>query len=100
MCVLHKNNITGVHASKLWWCLALGVLLFSISCKQVNGDEKIQEKPTPTSSNEVAITVKGDEGVTVNKLNTIKIKKSSVWKEIKQKAVEKIKTKENKEIKE
>ena len=72
--------------------------MFAFSCKQANnaGEQK------PAISDEITITVKGDEGVIVSKLNTIKIKKSLnlTWKDIKQKAVEKITTKENKEIKE
>ena len=70
--------------------------MFAIACKQTNNGGGHE----PAISDEVTITVKGDEGVTVNELNTIKIKKSSTWKDIKQKAIEKITTKENKEIKE
>ena len=72
--------------------------MFAYSCKQANnGGEQ-----NPTTSDDVTITIQGDEGVIVNKLNTIKVKKSLnlTWKDIKQKAVEKITTKENKEIKE
>jgi len=70
--------------------------MFAIGCKQASnsGGQK------PAISDEITITVSGDDGVIVNKSNTIKVKKSSTWKDIKQKAVEKITTKENKEIKE
>ena len=70
--------------------------MFAIGCKQANnsGGQKL------AISDEITITVKGDEGVTVKTPSTIKVKKSSTWKDIKQKAVEKITTKENKEIKE
>ena len=97
--VLHKsNNRGGVHYSKLWWCLALGALVFAFSCKQANNSGGHE----PAISDEITITINGDEGVIVSKLNTIKVKKSLnlTWKDIKQKAVEKITTKENKEIKE
>ena len=70
--------------------------MFAYSCKQANNGGGHE----PAISDEITITVKGDDGVIVNKLNTIKIKKSSTWKSVKQKAVEKITTKENKEIKE
>ena len=70
--------------------------MFAIGCKQANNSGGHE----PAISDEITITVKGDDGVTVNKSNTIKIKKSSTWKSVKQKAVEKITTKENKEIKE
>ena len=70
--------------------------MFAIGCKQANnGGEQ-----NPTTSDDVTITVKGDEGVIIKDPKTIKTKKSSTWKDIKQKATEKIKTKENKEIKE
>ena len=93
---LHKSNNREVHYIKLWWCLALGVLVFAFSCKQANNSGGHE----PAISDEVTITVKGDDGVTVNKLNTIKIKKKSAWRDIRQKAIEKITTKKNKEIKE
>ena len=93
-----KTILGGVKRYKLWLYLALGTLVFAFSCKQANngGEQK------PTTSDDVTITIQGDEGVIVNKLNTIKVKKSLnlTWKDIKQKAVEKITTKENKEIKE
>ena len=95
--VLHKNNSRErIHYSKLWWCLALGAFLFTFSCKQANTGRGHE----PTISDEIIITVSGDVGITVNTLNTIKVKKSSTWKDIKQKAIEKITTKEDKEIKE
>ena len=74
--------------------------MFAYSCKQANDGDLGQEKPTPTPSNEVTITVQGDDGVIVKTPNTIKFRKNSIWKDIKQKAIEKITTKENKEIKE
>ena len=93
-----KTILGGVKRYKLWLYLALGTLVFAFSCKQANngGEQK------PTTSDDVTITIQGDEGVIVNKLNTIKVKKSLnlTWKDIKQKAVEKITTKKNKEIKE
>ena len=70
--------------------------MFVIGCKQANNGVGYE----PTIPDEITITVSGDEGVIVNKLNTIKVKKSSIWKDIKQKAIEKIITKEDKEIKE
>ena len=95
--VLHKNNSRErIHYSKLWWGLALGAFLFTFSCKQANTGRGHE----PTISDEIIITVSGDVGITVNTLNTIKVKKSSTWKDIKQKAIEKITTKEDKEIKE
>jgi len=92
---LHKSNNREVHYIKLWWCLALGVLVFAFSCKQANNSGGHE----PAISDEVTITVKGDDGVTVNKLNTIKIKKKSAWKDIRQKAIEKITTKKTKKSK-
>jgi len=78
--------------------LALGALVFAFSCKQANNGG-VQK---PTISDEITITVSGDEGVTVNKLNIIKVKKSLnlTWKDIKKSAEATITTKENKEIKE
>ncbi len=73
--------------------------MFAFSCKQANSGEG-QKPDAPIETNEVTITVKGDEGVIIKDSKTIKTKKSSTWKDIKQKAIEKIKTKENKEIKE
>ncbi|MGP1521364.1 MAG: leucine-rich repeat domain-containing protein, partial [Treponema sp.] len=75
--------------------------MFAFSCKQANNAGE-QKPDAPIESNEIIITVKGDDGVIVSKLNTIKVKKSLnlTWKDIKQKAIEKITTKENKEIKE
>ena len=99
--VLHKNNIGGgVHRNKLWLCLALGVLVLAIGCKQVNDGG--QNPSDPIESNEVTITVKGDDGVTVNKSNTIKIKKNLnlTWKDIRKLAEAKLILKENFEIKE
>jgi len=93
-----SNTLKRGYHNTLWWCLALGALVFAYSCKQANnGGEQ-----NPTTSDDVTITIQGDEGVIVNKLNTIKVKKSLnlTWKDIKQKVVEKITTKENKEIKE
>ena len=73
--------------------------MFAFSCKQANSGEG-QKPDAPIETNEVTITVKGDEGVIIKDSKTIKTKKSSTWKDIKQKVIEKIKTKENKEIKE
>ena len=42
-CLYKNNNRGGVKRRKLWWCLALGVLVLAIGCKQVsNGGGKIQ----------------------------------------------------------
>ena len=93
-----SNNRGGVKRYKLWWYLALGVLVFAYSCKQTNnGGEQ-----NPTTSDDVTITIQGDEGVIINKLNTIKVKKSLnlMWKDIKRLAEATITIKENKEIKE
>ena len=90
--VLHKNNIELAEHCKLWLCLALGALVLAVGCKQANGRQ--------SESNEMTIIVKGDAGVEVKEPNSFKVKKSSSWKSIKQKAIEKITTKENKEIKE
>ena len=62
----------GVKRYKLWLYLALGALVFAFSCKQANntGEQK------PAISDDVTITIQGDEGVIVNKLNTIKVNKS------------------------
>ncbi len=72
--------------------------MFATGCKQANnsGGQK------PAISDEITITVSGDEGVIVNKLNTIKVKKSLnlTWKDIKRSAETTITIKENKEIKE
>ena len=73
--------------------------MFAIGCKQVNNGGG-QNPDSPIETNEITITVNGDEGVEVKKPNSFKIKKSSTWKDIKQRAIEKIKPKENKEIKE
>ena len=73
--------------------------MFAFSCKQVSNGGG-QNPDSPIETNEITITVNGDEGVEVKKPNSFKIKKSSTWKDIKQKVIEKIKTKENKEIKE
>ena len=73
--------------------------MFAIGCKQVNNGGG-QNPDSPIETNEITITVNGDEGVEVKNPNSFKVKKSSTWKDIKQKAIEKIKTKENKEIKE
>lgn len=96
--ILRKNNIRR-GCTKLWWCLALGVLVFAISCKQGNSGGR-QEKPNPPPSDEITITVSGDEGVVVKASNAFKFKKKSTWKEIKEKAIDKITSKNNKEIKE
>ena len=72
--------------------------MFAYSCKQTNnGGEQ-----NPTTSDDVTITIQGDEGVIINKLNTIKVKKSLnlMWKDIKRLAEATITIKENKEIKE
>ncbi len=73
--------------------------MFAIGCKQVSNGGG-QNPDSPIETNEITITVNGDEGVEVKKPNSFKVKKSSTWKGIKQKAIEKIKAKENKEIKE
>ncbi|MGP1438684.1 MAG: leucine-rich repeat protein [Treponema sp.] len=72
--------------------------MFAIACKQASNSEKQK----PTELKEITITVKGDEGVTVNKLNTIKIKKSLnlTWKDIKNLAEATLTLKGNKDIKE
>jgi len=74
--------------------------VFAFSCKQANDGDLGQEKPTPTPSNEVTITVQGDDGVIIKTPNTIKFRKNSTWKEIKEKIINKITTKKDKEIKE
>ena len=58
MNVLYKNSVAWLRCGKLLCCLAL--LVFAYSCKQVNngGGQSGQ-------SNEITITVKADEGVTV-----------------------------------
>ena len=96
--VLHKNNIGGC-CNKLWLCLALGALVFAIGCKQVN--DGVQNPSDPIESNEVTITVKGDEGVTVNESNTIKIKKNLnlTWKDIRKLAEAKLILKQWQEMK-
>ena len=76
------------------------MLVLAIGCKQVNDGG--QNPSDPIKSNEVTITVKGDDGVTVNKSNTIKIKKNLnlTWKDIRKLAEAKLILKENFEIKE
>ena len=72
--------------------------MFANSCKQASGgyEQGIVE------TDEITITVKGDEGVEVNKLNTIKIKKSLnlKWKDIKRSAEASLTLKQNKKVKE
>ena len=68
--------------------------MFAIGCKQVNNGGGGQNPDSPIETNEITITVNGDEGVEVKKPNSFKIKKSSTWKDIKQKVIEKIKTKD------
>lgn len=78
----NKNNIRGVYKHKLWFCLALGALVFAIGCKQANNGGG-QKPDVPIETNEITITVKGDDGVEVKKTNSFKVKKSSIWKDIK-----------------
>ena len=73
--------------------------MFAIGCKQTNNNEG-QRLDNPKPSNEITIKVKGDEGVKIKEPFSFKVKKSSTWKDIKQKAIDRITTKENKEIKE
>ena len=47
--------------------------MFAIGCKQANNSGGHE----PAISDEITITVSGDDGVIVNKLNTIKVKKKS-----------------------
>ena len=99
MCFVIKTIFEGgVHRNKLWLCLALGALTFAYSCKQANSGGGIE----PIPSNEITITVKGDDGVIVNKLNTIKVNKSLnlTWKDIKRTAESIITFPNDKEIKE
>ena len=72
--------------------------MFANSCRQANNGYKNQTKPTET--NEITITVEGDAGVEIKKTNSFKEKKGITWNEIKEKAINKIITKQNKEIKE
>lgn len=73
--------------------------MFAIACKQTNNNEG-QKLDNPKPSNEITIKVKGDEGVKIKEPFSFKTQKSSTWKDIKQKAIDRITTKENKEIKE
>ena len=93
----NKYNIwEGNLMRKLWCYLVLATILFAFGCEQPNNDEK--GKTTP--SNKITITVNGDEGITVKTPNTFKIEKGSTWQNIKQKAIDKVTEKENKEIQE
>lgn len=92
--ILYKSNMWGrVLRYKLCFCLALGAMVFSVGCRQSNtgGEQK------PPISDDITITVMGDDGVTVKDPNTIKVKKGSTWKDIKQQVLEKIESKEIKE---
>ena len=73
--------------------------MFAIGCKQANNGGG-QNPDSPIETNEITITVKGDDGVEVKKTNSFKVKKSSIWKDIKKLAEARLKLKENKEIKE
>ena len=94
-----NRNIWRVYCSKLWLCLALIALASAIGCKQTNSGSG-REKPTPTLLDEITITVKCDDGLVVKTPNTFKEKKNSTWKEIKEKAINKITPKDNNGIKE
>ena len=67
-------------------------VLFSFSCNQGNKEEK------PSLSGEITITVVCDSNLTVKNDNPFKVAKDSTWKDIKEKAIEKITAEENFEI--
>ena len=79
---------------KLWCYLALATILFAFGCKQTKGGET----PLPAPSNEITITVKGDDGLIVKTPNKVNAVKNDTWGKIKEKAIEKITKKDNFEI--
>ena len=62
--------------------------------------EEEKSIPKPAPSNEIIITVKCDDDLTVKTATTFKDIKNNTWGNIKEKAINKITTKENFEIKE
>ena len=94
----NKYNSCRGYYSRLLWYLAIIALMFVYSCNQSNDGGG--QKNVPILSDEITITVKADEGVTVKEPSSFKIKKGKFWKDFKKTAVEKITLNENKEIKE
>ena len=80
----------------LFWSSALISLVFVFSCKQTNGGGGNE----PTPSNEITITVQGDDGLVVATSNSFKVQKGQSWQDFKDKATKKITTKNGKDIKE
>ena len=70
--VLCKCNILSKKHNKLLWCFVLGALLFANSCKQGN-NSGLEE---PIQLDEITITVKGDEGITLKKPNLFRVEKA------------------------
>ena len=92
MKILCKNNVLKrEHSNSLLCFLTLMVATFTFSCKQISGGGEVN----PTPSNEITITVQGDDGVNVVSANTFPVAKGSKWADIKTKAEEKATAKLN-----